>query len=520
MIPKNISGFCTKEKRCGSIKMVERNRHSVKIFYSYAHKDRELREELARYLGEEHISGWYDREIYPGTDWEKDIDANLEAADIVLLLISVDFMQSTYCVGKEMKRALERAEEKSAYVIPIIMRPVFWKNAPFSQLQVLPEAGKPVITWDNREVAYVEITESIHRIIDRVLTKQHLKDAEEDRRAGRLEDALIAYKRAVRYAPEDANLQEYIGDVLILLGYYRDALEVYEKAIALEPANDRFFMKKGDALKRLDSHAAALTAYQNAKNLGRNDFSLYTALGDTFFALHSLQKALNEYSIAARLRPDDYQIYMNQAKVLLELSQYQAVLNACKVAERLNSSDAQVFKYKGKALCALKNYAGALDAYAHAIALQPRDPDLHMDRGDVFVKQGESLKALQDYEMAANLDDSNALFWRDIGDTLRNLGRLSEAHSAYEKAIARQPANPIFYKNSADILFKLQRFQEALGEYDRAIEYKDDIADWYDARASTKDKIAEAMVKDAQRDRMRARQIRQPKNSRNTRELK
>src|ERR1700738_1026879 len=71
-----------------SMEMTKRNMHSVRIFYSYAHKDKTLRDRLALDLGEKHISGWYDRDISPGTDWEHEIDANLEIADIVLLLIS------------------------------------------------------------------------------------------------------------------------------------------------------------------------------------------------------------------------------------------------------------------------------------------------------------------------------------------------------------------------------------------------------------------------------------------------
>ena len=54
------------------------------------------------------IHVWHDRRIEPGADWKKEIDKNLEEADIVLLLISADFMASQYCTGIEMKRALDR----------------------------------------------------------------------------------------------------------------------------------------------------------------------------------------------------------------------------------------------------------------------------------------------------------------------------------------------------------------------------------------------------------------------------
>ena len=94
----------------------------IKIFYCYAHEDKPLRDELGRHLGplrrSEWIIEWYDQEIQPGTDWKQEINVHLDTADIVLLLISADFMDSDYCYGVEMQRALERHRAGEAHVIP------------------------------------------------------------------------------------------------------------------------------------------------------------------------------------------------------------------------------------------------------------------------------------------------------------------------------------------------------------------------------------------------------------------
>src|SRR5438552_7642355 len=142
------------------------NRHSVKIFCSYAHKDEGLRDELANHLKRAHISAWYDREIKPGTDWANEIDEHLELADIVLLLVSSDFMASRYCYEKEMMRALERHEKEGIFVIPLIMRSVYWQDAPFSFLQVSPSSLKAVTSWANRDEAFVEIATDVRRAIN------------------------------------------------------------------------------------------------------------------------------------------------------------------------------------------------------------------------------------------------------------------------------------------------------------------------------------------------------------------
>src|SRR5579859_1437165 len=110
-------------------------RAPVEVFYSYAHEDEVLRNELEKHLSILQrlglISSWHDRQIVAGTDWAKAIDTHLETASLILLLVSSDFLVSDYCYGVEMKRALERHQMKEARVIPILLRPVEWKGAPF-----------------------------------------------------------------------------------------------------------------------------------------------------------------------------------------------------------------------------------------------------------------------------------------------------------------------------------------------------------------------------------------------------
>jgi len=93
------------------------------------------------------IIPWHFRKIGAGEDWEGAIDKNLAAADIVLLLISASFLASRYCYDVEMTRALRRHKAGRARVIPIILRDVVWKAAPFSTLQALPTNGKPITAW-------------------------------------------------------------------------------------------------------------------------------------------------------------------------------------------------------------------------------------------------------------------------------------------------------------------------------------------------------------------------------------
>src|SRR2546422_2161780 len=118
----------------------------IEIFCCYARKDqsflKDLRKHLIPFQKQGLINLWYDADISPGTNWEEEIQKHLETAQIILLLISPNFMASDYCYSKEMKRALERHEDGDARVIPIILRPVHWQLAPFGKLQALPKDAK------------------------------------------------------------------------------------------------------------------------------------------------------------------------------------------------------------------------------------------------------------------------------------------------------------------------------------------------------------------------------------------
>src|SRR5436309_328404 len=107
---------------------------AVKLFFCYAHEDEPLLNKLKSHLSPLQRQGlitvWYDRDISAGTEWNDEIDTHLRTADLILLLISPDFMASDYCYGIEMTRALERHKRREARVIPIILRPVYWQGEP------------------------------------------------------------------------------------------------------------------------------------------------------------------------------------------------------------------------------------------------------------------------------------------------------------------------------------------------------------------------------------------------------
>jgi hypothetical protein len=94
-------------------------------------------------------------------EWKMEIDENLESAEIVLLLVSADFLASDYCYDVELKRALDRHKKGELVVIPIILRPVDFEDSPFAKLQALPTDARPVTSWPDRDEAWLNVARGI-----------------------------------------------------------------------------------------------------------------------------------------------------------------------------------------------------------------------------------------------------------------------------------------------------------------------------------------------------------------------
>src|SRR5260370_29191499 len=134
--------------------MMGQQHRPISLSYSYAHADEALRDVLEKHLSilrrQGMISTWYDQLIAPGADRSQEVNAHLQTAELILLLISPDFLASDDCYSIEMQQALERHERGEAQVI---LRPVDWQGAPFEFLQGLPRSMKPVTSWANQDKA-------------------------------------------------------------------------------------------------------------------------------------------------------------------------------------------------------------------------------------------------------------------------------------------------------------------------------------------------------------------------------
>src|SRR5712691_6685489 len=136
----------------------------ISAFISYAHADEPLKDRFLVHLAalrrESLIGVWHDRLLKPGQHLDSAIEKELAAADLVILLISPDFIHSNYCTEKEMQRAFARAKAGACKVAAIILEPCQWTNIPIDgggrlgDFLALPRDGRPVTEWQNQNAAF------------------------------------------------------------------------------------------------------------------------------------------------------------------------------------------------------------------------------------------------------------------------------------------------------------------------------------------------------------------------------
>ncbi len=152
----------------------------LNLFVSYSHQDKDRCAELGKYLAQLQDAGliepWTDGQILAGDNWDDEIRNNLRQADIILLLISIDFLLSEY-IKEELAVARERHAKGEAVIVPVVLRTCRWKGEHYAlgQYQALPRGGKPIYgTKDQHQIeeALDQVVEGIEKTAEQILQRR------------------------------------------------------------------------------------------------------------------------------------------------------------------------------------------------------------------------------------------------------------------------------------------------------------------------------------------------------------
>lgn len=281
----------------------------AKIFFSYSHADEGLRDQLEKQLSllrrQGAIETWHDRRIGAGADFGHEIDIHLDEADIVLLLVSSDFLDSDYCYEREMKRALERHKQGTAIVIPVILRACDWHDAPFGTLLAVPTDGRPVTQWPDRDQAFLEVTKSIKAAIARLGKPKVERQVEEK--------SVALETKAYAPAPRSSNLRlakdfsERDRDAF-KIDAFEFMAKFFENSLReLESRNVGF----ETSFRRVDANRFTSVIYKNGKAISRcTIFMGGDVLGRGIAYSVSETNESNSYNENLIVEADDQSLYL------------------------------------------------------------------------------------------------------------------------------------------------------------------------------------------------------------------
>lgn len=237
----------------------------VNAFISYSHKDQDLRNELESHLAMMTRSGvidaWHDRRIVAGSELDSAISERLESAQIILLLISADFLASHYCYDIEMGRAMQKHSEGSARVIPVILRSCDWHSAPFGKLLATPSDGKPVTMFANQDEAFTNVAKDVRRAAEHFGSqKSPITSIEQKAPFGiagmqqGLQSAMRSSNLRVKRAFNDHERDDYLENAYEYIARY------FEGSLTeLQKRNPQISTK----FKRLDANSFSASIYAN-----------------------------------------------------------------------------------------------------------------------------------------------------------------------------------------------------------------------------------------------------------------
>ncbi len=279
------------------------------LFFSYSHKDEALRDRLETHLvmlkREGLIETWHDRRLVAGDEFDHEISAELDGADVILLLVSPDFLASTYCYDREMQRAMERHEKSEAIVIPVILRPSDWKRStPFRKLLATPTDGKPVTKFADLDDAFLDITTAIRDALGKKALPLQKKDtvfASTSSQAYSTKEFPRSSNMRVKKTFTDVDLDRFLNDTFgFLASFFESSLT---ELVKRNPQIEGLF-------KQIDANQFTAVAYADGRAVSRCRIFMDQRSYASGIAYSSSDRGDNSFNESISVKTDDQGMFL------------------------------------------------------------------------------------------------------------------------------------------------------------------------------------------------------------------
>src|SRR5579859_1628810 len=245
------------------------NSKDICILCCYAQKDEALQSELVKHTSilrrQRLITTWYDCQIERAENTREVVVSQLGQADIILLLISPDFLATDFYTNTEMRPVLGMRQIGRSYALPIIIRsidPTAWEHLLSRNPNVLLPDGKAVTDWPDSDEAFCKVTEVLHNMINKCLSNQWYAEGQALQKQKYYEEALVAFERAIELAPANVHAYRSRIQTLVCLAMYEEALAACSKALNPDAENSDIYFLQGKILLDLKRYKEAFSAFE------------------------------------------------------------------------------------------------------------------------------------------------------------------------------------------------------------------------------------------------------------------
>src|ERR1039457_6815153 len=359
------------------------------VFISYAHEDDELCQEFIKHLiqikRDGLIRAWHDRRLTGGSEWAGQIDEHLNSADIVVLLVSPDFLASQYCYDIEMKRALERDAAGEARVVPVILRSCDWQTSQFAKLTALPEDGKPVVKWETHDDGFLDVVKRLRRVVREL--------REPVQRGGvpappPLDERPVVRKIRLRRVAVAGGLVGLMSAAGWFWWAWRQRRE-----------QERQYVAQGDASLKVGRYEQARAPYQQALRLNPGNAAARFGLDILDLAKLKPDPVAFEQRLNQLLKeaPKDPYLKVLEGDYLAGLGRLDDAMSRYEEAAKLDQGLAEAYFRMGVLYDQRRDIAHALTMYKRAVELAPSSPQYACNLADQYFKHGEYTEGIRVY---------------------------------------------------------------------------------------------------------------------------
>jgi len=285
-------------------------------------------------------------------------------------------------------------------------------------------------------------------------------------RAGRIEEAIGCFRRALELTPEFPEAHNNLAINLAVQGCVEEAVASYQEAIRLRPDYPEAHNNLGITLARSGRIEEAVAQFERAVACKADYPEAHNNLANALRNQGRIDEAVSQYRAALELRPRYPEAHNNLANALAELGRDEEALGHYEEAIRLNPRYAEAHNNLANALATLGGSDEAEQGYHRALWHNPDYAEAHNNLGNNLAEKGRLAEAVACYRQALSLNPEYAEAWNNLGISLNKQGKHGEAEDAYAEALRFKPDYPDAHLNRALGWLASGNFEQGWAEYE------------------------------------------------------